>query len=92
MADDVRVGLALVVEKRALPGTVVGFIALRSDDPVPAKDVEVDRQGVAAAARICIGFHAVGFGRSARTVRRLAEDLDFDVRSLKKIIKVKGGD
>lgn len=69
LADDVRVGVALVEEERTIPGAVVGFVALRSDDPVPAKGFEVDRQRVSAAARIGAGFHAVEFSRTSPTVQ-----------------------
>lgn len=47
-----QVGVRVLLHKHvlALAGAVVGLVAFRGDDPVPAKSLKVHREGVAAAA------------------------------------------
>ena len=47
-----QVGVRILLHKHvlALAGAVVGLVAFRSDDPVPAKSLKVHSEGVAATA------------------------------------------
>jgi hypothetical protein len=61
----VRVRVLLEVGDLALAGTVVGVVALRRDDPVPAKVLEVDGEGATATAlfaAVASALEAAAFG------------------------------
>lgn len=50
MLDQVRVRVLLHEHVLALARAIVGLVALRRDDPVPAKRLKVDGERIAAAA------------------------------------------
>ena len=82
LLDDVRVGELLVVEERAVAGAVVGRVAARNDDEVPAERLEVDDERVAAAALLGRVFVAVEVERALGARRRTLLHLDLQVRLL----------
>lgn len=57
--DDVSVGMLLQKDVRALSRTVIGFISLRGDYPIPAKLLKVHRQRVAATTPFFRVFWAI---------------------------------
>lgn len=65
----------------ALAGTVVGFVALGGNDPIPAERLEVHRQRVAAAAGLGGVLVAVQAQVSPRALGRL-ENFHFQERLL----------
>lgn len=64
-------GVTLAVEERTFAGAVVGRVALRDDDPVPVKLLEIDDERVSAAAALGADLVAVSVDRSPRSCRRL---------------------
>lgn len=58
-SHQVGVGVLLQVHVLALARAVVGLVAPRGDDPVPAEVLEVHRERVAAAPRLQRVLHAV---------------------------------
>lgn len=75
-------GVTLVVEERTFAGTVVGRVALRDDDPVPAKLLEVNDERISAAAALGVGLVAVSVDRSPRSRRRLIPHVHHQIRLL----------
>lgn len=67
----------LQVQELALPRAIVGSVALWRDDPVPSKLLEVDCEGVPAAAGLCRLLVAVEAQVSAGSLGAV-EDLHFD--------------
>lgn len=74
----------LQVQKLALPRAVVGPVALGRDDPVPAELLEVDCEGVSAAACLCRLLVAVEACVSAGPLGAV-KDLHFDERLLERV-------
>lgn len=50
LLQEVRVRVAVHEDEAALAAAVIGLVALRRDDPLPAKGLKVDGQRVATAA------------------------------------------
>lgn len=66
----------------ALTGTVPRFVALRRDDPIPAKLLKVHRQRVPAAARLVRILVTVEREVALDALLRRIAELDLDVRYL----------
>lgn len=73
----------LQVHELALSRAVVGPVAFGCNDPVPAKLLEVDGEGVAAAAGLCRLLVAVEARVTAGSFRAV-QDLHFDERLLER--------
>lgn len=79
---DVCMGVARRIGQRALARTVVGLVALRRNDPVPAELVKVHCQWVAAAACLARVLVAVQRGAALRATLRRVLQLHFHERTL----------
>lgn len=82
MLDQVGVWVLLHEHVLALARAVVGLVALGGDDPVPAEGLEVDGEGVAAAAGLGGVLVAVQAQVPPRAFGRL-ENLHLQKRLLK---------
>ena len=78
LLGEVRVRVALVVEEGTFAGAVVGRVALRDDDPVPAELLEVDDKRIAAAAALSAALVAVQVDHTL--VARCASVADVDLQ------------
>lgn len=71
--------VALVVVEGTFAGAVVGRVALRDDDPVPAELLEVDDERVAAAAALGAVLIAVKVDRSPEARGASVADVDLQI-------------